>query len=171
MIYFDIDGVLRALNSITHNNETITKWDQKNEDGENVIEAVNNDKTSLLRAPKTKYCNIILDFIVDNGLKLNLLSAQPNSWRDNTDTWIEDNVVKHSPYFEHVKPDITYVHKPDQKLDIINEKDAVIVEDYPLFDDYSRIILIDYVYNRAVKKPIKRVRSTEQLVNVLEEYV
>lgn len=47
-----------------------------------------------------------------------------------------------------------------------NEKEKegdLLVEDYPFFNDYSKIILIDYPYNRNVTGEVARVKNPDEL--------
>lgn len=171
MIYLDIDGVLRDLANAVFKTKAKV-WDQEDNNGNGVIEAVNRKPSILIQARKTPYCDPILDFIVEHGMYLYLLSAQPGNWRVNTDRWIEKNIVSYNRYFQKADPRTIYVTKPEQKLRMLNKKKGdVLVEDYPKFDDYSRIILIDYMYNRTVTGMLARVRTPEELIVELEKYV
>ena len=40
---------------------------------------------------------------------------------------------------------------------------GLLVEDYPFFNDYSKIILIDYPYNRNVTGEVARVKNPDEL--------
>lgn len=42
-----------------------------------------------------------------------------------------------------------------------------LVEDYPHFKDYSRIILIDWPYNQNVANPFMRISDPKKLAEVI----
>jgi hypothetical protein len=151
MIYFDIDGVARRLDLAAYGHE-VDRWATKNSDGLTLMDIVNRDPTICARAPPSEY----LPFI--NSLReVEFLSNQPPRWQEHTDTWLREHME--IPYKVH------YTKGPDAKLDRLHKGD-LLVDDYPFFYNYRRIILVDMPYNRDTKCPV-RVTSEQELREAL----
>jgi NTP pyrophosphatase (non-canonical NTP hydrolase) len=89
------------------------------------------------------------------------LTAQPESWRKYTSKWLEDRFPGCS---------VIYVHKPKEKLALVRSFDGLLIEDYPFFDDYKDIVLIDRPYNRKVN--CARISSIQEfLTTIVMAYV
>ena len=153
MIHFDIDGVCRHLiGAIVEGG--INQWDQPMPNGQGVCEYIDDHLDLLMTAPATRYCAAI------KKLKnVHFISCQPSSWRPGTAYWI----YKHFP---NSQVTIDFVEKPEEKMEFLDYNDF-LVEDYPKFEDYSKIILIDWPYNRHVEKPALRITEPWQLKNIL----
>jgi hypothetical protein len=52
------------------------------------------------------------------------------------------------------------------KLPLLKVND-LLIEDYPFFNDYSQVLVIDRLYNRDIKLQHKRIKSPSQLINEL----
>jgi len=148
-IYFDLDGVIRdtcreVLGYYPH------QWDCYGPDGRPYCQIIEDNLRLLYTAPVTQYHEVIkkLPFV-------NILTCQPESWRDFTCCWLYE-------HFEFHQFDVIFVNHADEKLKILKPGD-VLIEDYPLFSDYSQIALIDYPYNREVKGEIIRIHEPEEL--------
>lgn len=151
MIYWDIDGVVRNLTASFL--EEPQEWYQRTNAGKTVVETVDEDLELLVAASPTEYYKVAKQFD-----SIVFITSQKESWRPYTDKW-----VKH--YFKD-KAKVHYVNKPSEKMAFLNIGDY-LVEDYPLFEDNSKIILIDKKYNSNVVDCYKRIKSPEQLDIVL----
>lgn len=147
MIYFDLDGVIRNLCGIDRGNWQ--RWDDRI-DGKTVVDYVNSDLSLLYQAPTTEYYPVICEL-----QRINIITCQPESWRPYTMAWI-------SIHNERGNISVQFVSHADEKLALLNEGD-LLVEDYPLFEDYSKIVLIDYPYNQNVKGEVARIKTPDEL--------
>ena len=153
MILFDLDGVLRDLcGAITK--EPVTEWNPLI-NGVSFMDAVNSDLNVLATAPPTIYHQF-----VSRLSHVHLLTSQPKRWRFFTQQWISKNFLPCN------NVSVTYVDHPREKLALLSDSD-ILVEDYPYFTDYSKILLIDHPYNRHVKNPIERITTPGQLARAL----
>ena len=157
-IFVDIDGVLRDLTTPIFGFDPEI-WDYR-VDGKNLVDLINEDLTILETAPPTKYLELIKSLP-----EIHLLSCQPEHWREYTNRWISQNL----PFRRNINGDITpswvYTTTHDEKLDIIEKWNGILIEDYPFFspERYMKdIILIDHEYNKKVKCN-RRVRNVETL--------
>jgi len=156
-IYWDLDGVLRDLYKVTFANRP-THWGYT-ENGLDIFDVIKKDYTLLEKAPPTPFYKIAI-----KQPFLNILTHQPNNWIPYTENWI-------NKHFSSIYCKIIYVGTRNQKIDIINKENAYLIEDCPLFDDYSRIILIDSPHNKniKVKYRIKTPKQLEELLNLINK--
>lgn len=152
MIFCDIDGVIRNIISVTIGKEPDI-WHHKDGNGQNIVDIINKDLDLLIKAPPYDYLKII------NAHEVTLLSHQPIHWRPYTLKWVE----------KHTKSDVIFVDSPVEKLDHVYLNDGILIEDYPFLPDYSRIILIDRLYNQGLAA-MSRVRSTKELQEDLARF-
>jgi len=154
MLYFDCDGVLRDLFTYTMGIEQ-KDWNEK-VNGKDFFETIEEDRTILNKCHETQYLPIIVSMCPE----VNILSSQPVQWREYTNKWIDDKI---KPF---CKCNIQYVSKPFEKMKHLKDGD-MLVEDYPFFEDYSKIVLIDHLYNRKLEKaknePIIRINDKDQM--------
>lgn len=148
-IYFDLDGVIRDLSGYVGGGEP-DNWQDPMPNGRRLMEYVEANLECLYECPATKYYYIIrrLPFV-------RILTCQPEAWRSYTVCWIQE-------HFEWGRYDIDFVDHADEKLKMLLPGD-ILIEDYPMFKDYSQIALIDYQYNRNVEGEIIRIREPEEL--------
>ena len=151
MIYFDLDGVLRDLISPLFHVKDVRFWNVENQFGQNFLDLVNRNLDVLLHAPCTEYVDVWKKF---KGI---IITKQPLQWKFLTSVWISVNLGK---------ADVLYVEDGESKLQYLKDGDY-LVEDYPYFEDYSKIILIDHLYNREVKHPFARVKNARGLARIL----
>jgi hypothetical protein len=152
MIYFDIDGVTRDLCSVVFLDDKFTEWGHRNARGQDLVEIVNDNPALCKVAPPTEYLPVINTF-----RQPHFLSVQPDSWRRYTREWLDYHVRR---YF------VQFFSTCAEKIAFLQPGD-LLVEDYPHFDDYSQIILIDRPYNQDVAC-LRRVRTPRQLWLVLD---
>jgi len=145
--FFDLDGVLRSLTAACGYDPQ--SWNEICH-GLPVCEYINRNLGLLVSAPETEYCHLVAE------KEITVLTVQPLHWIPYTRFWIED----HLPLAT-----VKWCQHPSEKLEYMQEGD-LLVEDYPHFSDYSKIIVIDRPYNRTVK-PYKRVRTPEELKGIL----
>lgn len=153
MIYWDIDGVLRDLSKIVWGFEP-EDWDYIM-DGLDIFDIVRIYPPLLIEAPPTKYLKVI-----KKQKKPYILSSQPQDWRALTEQWTEKHL-------KDIPIKIKFVNKIQEKLKYLKDGDYLI-DDCPLFPDYSKIILVDRKYNRNVNAPI-RVKTPKELEEILNE--
>jgi len=160
VIFFDLDGVIRDLCGAVFKNEP-ENWEWE-EEGEDLYTKVSRDLSALERAKPTEYYPLVLSL----GFVF-ILSSQPKEWRIFTTRWL-DFWFNQNEAFTSSGGEMYYrfVDSPRDKLRIIRPGD-VLVEDYPYFNDYSQIILIDRKYNRNVENPRRRVKTVEELREAL----
>lgn len=147
MLYFDLDGTLRDIHAACC--WIPTDWSEKIE-GLSVVEYFNQHLELLTSAPGTKYLEPVLNKYED----ISIMTCQPSTWRIATGYWL----------LRHMTNKITRIHNLtfNDKLSQL-KPDDILVEDYPLYPDYSQIILIDRPYNRNIELPHVRVDSPEAL--------
>jgi hypothetical protein len=151
MIYWDLDGVLRNL--VHFASCEVTEWDQLI-DGVDLFKFIGDRLNVLEEAPEFPYVSVAnsLDVLV-------IMTNQPVNWISYTERWIS----KHLPLAERI-----YVNKIESKLKYLRDGD-LLVDDYPYFTDYSKIILVDRPYNQNVESPLARVHNPEELELVVSE--
>jgi len=151
MIYFDLDQVLRDLHG--HLGYCPLAWTEKIS-GLSVVKYYSKHPKLLEVAPVTEYFN----YIVSRFNPVHVITSQPESWIKHTKIWLQQHLpTGHVIYDAH-------------KLQLLSEDD-VLVDDYPLFADYSKVIVIDRPYNRCIQLSHQRVRNVEELATLLEMYI
>lgn len=150
MTYFDLDGVIRDLTGTVFPPMEFKDWATPIY-GQDLISYFDERLHLLVEAPPTEYAPII--FKVKD---LHIITSQPQQWQENTTKWITS-----------WRPDAKIIFA-SKKLHLLKDKD-MIVEDYPKFDNYSQVVLIDHLYNRCVERPLIRITHPDQLEEFLEE--
>lgn len=150
---FDLDGVIRDLyTAIEKKYKFKIKgwfWTYKEMD---VFDLAIHDKYKfIIDSPTTKYYRVIKKHFPEPEI----WTYQRPSWRKNTLRWLK----------KHFKSFKLKFYTPKQKFYWLQKRDIFLVEDYPLFPNYNKIILIDNPQNQQVKCPyrIKRVKELERL--------
>ena len=156
IIYFDLDGVLRDLCTATIGRQA-TSWDEK-VDGEGIIDIVNRGKSVLYTAQPTEYIKVFNEY--DFGMTPCIMTRQLDSWKVYTEQWInlwitQDHYIK---FVGH-----------ESKLIYLKEGD-LLVEDYPGFEDFSQIALVDRPYNWDVIAN-RRIYKPRDLFRILDEHL
>ena len=154
LIYWDLDGVLRLLGSYVLGQEPDT-WDKKYK-GKTVIQHINEHPEICLHAPESEY----LPIVNENCEQLTILTNQLPSWIPWTDKWLNNHIK--------ISYEVIYTNGPDHKLRLIDEK-SILVEDYPLFNNYNNIALITRNYNKLLDVPL-RISNPDELRKFLESY-
>ena len=161
-IYFDLDGVLRDLSTEVFGKQP-SKWNAKRE-GNSLFEIIAAKPEILVTAKPTEY----LHWITQNFGHVPILSNQLTAWIEITEKWLDIHLTGKCLWSLHI------TGHPEEKITLLDRYDAYIVEDYPMFTDYSRVILVDRPYNRGVKEPLYRVHSPYELeyaINDLERRI
>lgn len=157
-IYFDLDGVLRDLCAGISNHRGYPydpqSWNEYCGRGLTLCEYIDLHKSILLDAPATEYLSTIVEMVQSPEI----LTCQPLPWIPYTRFWIERNIPGAT---------VRWCCCPEEKLDILERENAVIVEDYPFFKDNSRIIMIDRPYNRHVEGCYARVTTPKALLGII----
>lgn len=156
MIHFDLDGVIRDLCKSTLGKQP-TSWFQKI-DGKDICQIIEENLDVLVNSKPTEYYESIVKL-----KKISIITAQPIHWREKTKNWILDHFKYNDIY-------LTFVEDGKKKLELLGEND-IIVEDFPLFDDYSKVCLIDRPYNREVKGEVLRIYKPEELQKFILENI
>lgn len=161
-IVWDLDGVLRDFGTIYHERFKIPQsndWNFKYKD-KGVYDWVKEDYSILVDADPTPYFSVIKDWL--GGNEIEIWSHQPEDWIPYTRKWL-DNHLKDQYKVHYLTPKEKYAKLNDSK-------DTFLVDDYPFFEDYKKIILIDYDYNKDSKSVI-RIKDKHQLRFLLGESV
>lgn len=155
-IVFDLDGVLRPLDEhITeaHGLPYPQHWDWTY-NGMDIFALMKYLKYEPLWAAKPTE---LVDFVNTSPLliePIEIWTAQPQDWMKLTVEWIEKYITRpHTTmFFNSVKSKESILYYKD---------DTYLVDDYPLFDRYDKILLMDKPYNQSVKA--SRVSSAKGL--------
>lgn len=157
-IVFDIDGVIRDLDKILIKKYHLPipkeyyDWDNK---GYNINDMIN---TIMPYAKPTEYLTVIKNY--NKNEPLEFWTNQPTVFRKKqTKKWLKKYINR--------KFIIRFLTSKE-KFKTLN-KNIILVEDYPLFPNYKRIILIDRPYNKKVKAKI-RIKSQKELRKILKNY-
>ena len=151
MFYWDIDGVLRLLYCGAFKHEPSYWGETLN--GKTLIDIVNEHPEICLSSPPSEYVKVVNRYCKH----LHILSNQLPSWTEWTNKWL--NKYIEIPY------DVRYTNNPFHKISLLGHNDY-LVEDYPNFQDYSKIILINRKYNRGIECPI-RISKPNELIKII----
>ena len=152
-IYWDLDGVCRLLDRVFLGREA-NSWAELDESGKSLLDVFNNDPALGLIAEPSEYLEV-----ANSQPEIHFITSQPPTWKKYAAMWIKRYITV--PY------DIIYTTGCEQKLAILRPGDFLI-DDAPLFSDYSRIIQVDRAYNQHVSCPI-RVKTPKELTFILRE--
>ena len=154
MIHFDLDGVMRWLTHDLRGGMDPQTWSEPLPNGQDLCSYIDENLDVLISAPATRFCATIKKL-----KEIHIISHQPDHWKPGTMYWIG----KHIPNSKLI---IDFVKSPQEKMAFLSNGD-LIVEDYPFFEDYSKIILIEWAYNRHVNDPYARITEPEQLKKII----
>ncbi len=158
-LILDLDGVLRDLNKALRNRFNIPwfpdNWNFKYQE-QGIFAWFKKDLTILETAPVTKYFSVIKEYFKDK--KVEIWTCQSKEWESYTLRWIKKNFSK---------ADIKILTTEQKEKLLYKTKNCFLIEDSPFFKNYSKIILIDYLYNRHVNDSI-RVKTKKDLKKVLD---
>lgn len=160
-IVFDLDGVLRDLNfhlCKVFNSSYPTKWNWKYEKNKGICETIESNLKVLLNSPPTEYLKVVKKYF--NNIEI--WSYQSGKWKEYTLKWIKKYIGKNNYKIHFLSPE-----EKRKRLD--KNKNYILIEDYPLFSNYNRIILIDRPYNQNVKK-VERIKTINQLEKIIKKY-
>ena len=158
-ITFDLDGVLRDIISYleARYNIKIEEWDWKH-NGEDIYKLIKKDGyKALTDAEPTNY----LKSIIKNFDFLEIWTNQPDEWLPYTNKWIDENIRK------NIGCEV-YILSGEQKEELLEYNGIYLVEDYPNFKNYEKIILVDRLYNRNVGCK-HRVKNGKELIKKIKE--
>lgn len=152
-IVFDLDSVLRDLEGYLWDRLGVPKptvWVWRHL-GKDIFEWVEGDDfNSLVYSPTTEYYLTIKKYVKN----IEIWTNQPHKWRTYTDIWLKNHFGD--------KYLLNYLTTDEKQKRLNGEKGTYLVEDCPNFTDYSRILLIDYPYNRHIDAP-NRITKPEEL--------
>ena len=156
-VFWDIDGVLRDLCGIVWGSEP-EEWTNEFK-GINIYDFVKlKDYRPLVEAESFEFIQVARSMP-----EVFILSCQPVEWRKYTEEWLKRN-------FSDNRLFLCFVEEIEEKINFLNKaKDFFLIDDYPFFSDYSKVILIDKLYNRIVENPFKRVYNIDDLKEVIFE--
>lgn len=157
-IAFDIDGVIRDLYTAVTKafNFEIKNWFWKL-NGKDIYDLAREKPEIVTDAPATKYLNVINSFT--NG-HIELWSHQPDEWKLYTNFWLREHLKS------GVDIELRYLNPKEKYRALLKEKDTILVDDYPYFNSYKRVILIDAPYNQMTKANI-RIKTEKELKDAL----
>jgi len=142
-VFVDVDGVVRDLETAVLGKDHDGGW-AKEVDGMPFLDYVTLHRDTLLvDTPETEYCKALQEWSNLAGPRsFKFLTSQPDEWRPYTEKWLADRFPG-TP--------VIYVYKPKDKIEIIKKFDGILIEDYPFFESYDNIVLVDRPYNHKVK--------------------
>lgn len=151
-IVWDLDGVLRDLTAgiASHLGGPYDPqaWNEEVLPGVDLCTFIDRHPSILVASPPTEYLPIA-------GPSPTILTVQPLHWIPWTREWLR----RHIPGAR-----VRYCQRMEEKLDLLGPGD-LLVEDYPGFSSYDRIVLVDRPYNRGVEA--RRAKGAGELVGVL----
>ena len=149
-IFWDLDGVLRNLiAAVGHNPQDY----HEKIAGLTFVEYVTAHKKILITAPSTDYIRLV------KGKPITMITCQPLDWIPYTKEWIKNHLPKATTIF---------CQHPLAKMDYTKEG-CLLIEDYPDFPDNSRIVMIDAPYNQKAEGCYARVRTPDELAEILKK--
>lgn len=160
-LFFDIDGVVRDLEHAVFGRRC-EKWEETVDGRMSFVEYVCKNSHVLMKAGPAKFYHdvrMVCDLFGPESVTF--LSSQHEEWLNYTDAWLQ----LHFPGCRKI-----YVSSPEQKLILLEQVNGILLDDYPSFSDYSRVVLVDHVYNREVDKSVTRVREPGDIVNFVFRY-
>ncbi|MCK4259662.1 MAG: hypothetical protein KAX49_11830 [Halanaerobiales bacterium] len=154
-IVFDLDGVLRDLTG-TLVRECNVPYPQTwywRYDSKKMQDYIKGDFTLLSRASPTEYLDVIKKYF--NTIEI--WSNQLKDWIEPTHQWLD----KYIPSYE-----LYILNSKGKYKRLSSEPNTILVEDYPNFPNYDKIILIDRLYNRKTEAiwKIKYPRELDMLL-------
>lgn len=152
-IYWDLDGVLRNV-SKTYIGFIPPEWNYVNEKGKTITDLIEENPKLLATAKPLNYIKVALKFPF-----ITILTVQRKSWIPYTEKWLEK-------YLSGISYDVQYLNSFNEKLDIVGSS-GFLIDDCPVLNDYSRIILVEYQYNIHVKSRF-RVKYLNELEFLLD---
>lgn len=157
-IIFDLDGVLRDINAYLRARlgiPEIKEWYWKYK-GRDIYDWVKFDNyCSLVYSPPTPYF-----YVVEELVKFPCIwTSQPEEWKVYTKAWLR--------YYFGREYSLEYLSLLEKRERLDEDKSLYLVEDYPFFDNYNRILLVDKPYNQAVKTDL-RIKTVMDLGKWIE---
>ena len=135
-LVFDLDGVLRDLNTYLQDRLGVPypqEWFW-NHEGRNIFEWIADDGyKALVYAPTTE---LVLP-LVRSGYPIELWTNQPDHWKPYTNLWIQNNIPGAK---------VRYM-TTQEKETVAMQEDVLLVDDCPLFKDFSRVLTYHQPYN------------------------
>lgn len=168
MIYTDLDGILRELHLPVFG-KVPDSWYSLNNNKQNLVDYINQHMMILCNAKKTQFCDKIYGEHFKKYDTLHIISHQHKHWIKYTDIWINNNLKKISNRNLIIT---TYTNSSNEKLKYLSDND-ILIDDSPLFSDYSKIALIVYKYNEHIlekHKPYYVIRNVEDITKLYEKY-
>lgn len=153
-IVFDLDGVIRDMDKkifqlygfhIIH-----WFWEYKKLD----VYGLAKKNYSIVRdAPPTKYYSIIKKYYPCPEI----WTYQLSDWQKYTLVWLSRHFIKYK---------IRFLTPYQKYLELRRLRRIWLVDDFPGYSHYNKIILIDRPYNRCINAPmrVKTIRQLEDLI-------
>ena len=156
---FDVDGVVRNLYLYLRTKyffPPITSWNFVYR-GMGITEWLDYDDLKVLEyAPRTTYFSAIKKLVK----KPEFWTAQPTDRaKEITYNWLKRNFSDF---------DICFLSPEEKQEALKKNKNIVLVEDYPKFKSYDRIILVDNLYNKRIQTKYK-VYNKKQLEHYIKK--
>lgn len=153
---WDLDGVARDLSGEVSRRygegKQFSSFNDKIK-GKTVVEWINEDLSILEASPTTEYYEVIKKYF-PNPI---FWSHQYEDWMLYTEKWLK----------KHFKDYTIELMDNKTKFEELSKlEDTYLVEDFPFYTSYKNMVLIDRLYNRDVKAPI-RIKTPEELENFI----
>ena len=155
--YFDLDETTRAIcmAAIGENGEHTNIEEYEYLDEYVYKRIVERNPEIYANAPRTYVCDAINDFLS----RVTFLTAQKEEYQPYTISWIEKNMTIPKTSIQHVpvaKHKLRHLHPGD-----------LLFDDYPYFDSYEQIVVVDRPWNRHIKSKY-RVCNYDDVAKILE---
>ena len=152
-LFWDIDGTIRQLDKPTIGEE-LPFWNYK-KNGVGFCTLVDNNLSILENAQPYSYLNVL-----NEQAKAVIITHQPEKWKPYTERWLA--------YWVKIPYEVIYVNCIEEKLEYLDD-DSYLVDDYPSFFNYDKILLVDRLWNRGVKAT-NRIFGTKALRIFLSDH-
>ena len=153
-LFIDIDGVIRDIGC----RSKVSTWGAKIH-GLGFVEYINKN-LHLLKCPEVgPYFSVLQEWLkLADSSNLTFLSCQPENWQPYTEVWLE----KHFPGVVY-----TFTETPNDKLQIVSAARGYLIDDYPRFESFDRVITVDCKYNKGVNNQNFRIKNRIDFLLIL----
>lgn len=153
-LFWDVDSVLRDLSTAVLGFE-LPSWDYRHK-GKHFCTLVEENLNVLEVARPLVFVNVLNE--QRNAI---ILTHQPENWRPYTEKWLS--------HWIKVPHKIIFTSSVKEKEIYLKEKEDYLIDDYPLFSNYSQILLIDRPHNMHLQNIPNRIFSGNQLREKIKE--
>lgn len=143
MIYWDVDGVLRNLTGLVWG-EDPEHWDTLSPSNEDIFDILKKHPEYYLDAKAFKNVQVAKDYEAHHGSITFLTHQKSEKAQKYTSLWL-------ASHFKNFN--INFVDSMLDKESYLEH--GFLIDDCPLFKDYSKIILVHHRYNKHIQAPMR----------------